>query len=145
MIQEKWESLTQCPRFTSFHHLVLCSLPVFCYSKAPPIPLCSAPGLWEREFGEGSSDLRTFLGEKYTKIMMMHRAGKVGETTTQSVAGCQDIKAAQSGFSSLNICKVQSAPLPFIILFFVINLTRSPYFMRHPGSSTRYNGFLLRQ
>lgn len=32
-------------------------------------------GLWEREFSEGSADLRTFLGKKYTKVMMMHRAG----------------------------------------------------------------------
>ncbi|XP_020498439.1 serine (or cysteine) peptidase inhibitor, clade H, member 2 isoform X1 [Labrus bergylta] len=32
-------------------------------------------GLWEREFSQESKDLRTFLGKKYTKVMMMHRAG----------------------------------------------------------------------
>ncbi|XP_037613671.1 LOW QUALITY PROTEIN: serine (or cysteine) peptidase inhibitor, clade H, member 2 [Sebastes umbrosus] len=32
-------------------------------------------GLWEREFSVGSTDHRTFLGKKYTKVMMMHRAG----------------------------------------------------------------------
>ncbi|TMS02455.1 Serpin H1 [Larimichthys crocea] len=32
-------------------------------------------GLWEREFSEESTDQRTFLGKKYTKVMMMHRAG----------------------------------------------------------------------
>ncbi|XP_046905214.1 serine (or cysteine) peptidase inhibitor, clade H, member 2 isoform X2 [Hypomesus transpacificus] len=33
-------------------------------------------GLWEREFNEDTSDLRTFLGAKYTKVPMMHRAGR---------------------------------------------------------------------
>lgn len=32
-------------------------------------------GLWEREFSGESTDHRTFLGKKYTKVMMMHRAG----------------------------------------------------------------------
>uniref|UniRef100_A0AAY4BJK4 Serpin domain-containing protein n=1 Tax=Denticeps clupeoides TaxID=299321 RepID=A0AAY4BJK4_9TELE len=32
-------------------------------------------GLWHRSFEEGQGDLRTFLGTKYTKIPMMHRAG----------------------------------------------------------------------
>ncbi|XP_069374611.1 serine (or cysteine) peptidase inhibitor, clade H, member 2 isoform X2 [Paralichthys olivaceus] len=32
-------------------------------------------GLWQREFSEGSTDHRTFLGKKYTKVVMMHRAG----------------------------------------------------------------------
>lgn len=32
-------------------------------------------GLWEREFSEENTDRRTFLGTKYTKVMMMHRAG----------------------------------------------------------------------
>ncbi|XP_031707300.1 serine (or cysteine) peptidase inhibitor, clade H, member 2 [Anarrhichthys ocellatus] len=32
-------------------------------------------GLWEREFTEGTTDHRTFLGKKYTKVTMMHRAG----------------------------------------------------------------------
>nr|XP_046236635.1 serine (or cysteine) peptidase inhibitor, clade H, member 2 isoform X3 [Scatophagus argus] len=32
-------------------------------------------GLWEREFSEENTDLRTFLGKKYTKVIMMHRAG----------------------------------------------------------------------
>uniref|UniRef100_A0A3Q2WQB0 Serine (or cysteine) peptidase inhibitor, clade H, member 2 n=1 Tax=Haplochromis burtoni TaxID=8153 RepID=A0A3Q2WQB0_HAPBU len=32
-------------------------------------------GLWEREFNEESADRRTFLGKKYTKVVMMHRAG----------------------------------------------------------------------
>ncbi|KAM7377520.1 hypothetical protein PAMA_014023 [Pampus argenteus] len=32
-------------------------------------------GLWEREFSEESTDRRTFLGKKYTKMLMMHRAG----------------------------------------------------------------------
>ncbi|XP_056156485.1 serine (or cysteine) peptidase inhibitor, clade H, member 2 [Lampris incognitus] len=32
-------------------------------------------GLWEREFGEDSMDRRTFLGTKYTKVQMMHKAG----------------------------------------------------------------------
>ncbi|KAK2862752.1 hypothetical protein Q5P01_002285 [Channa striata] len=32
-------------------------------------------GLWEKEFSQESTDRRTFLGVKYTKVMMMHRAG----------------------------------------------------------------------
>ncbi|KAM4714139.1 serine (or cysteine) peptidase inhibitor, clade H, member 2 isoform 1-T3 [Anableps anableps] len=32
-------------------------------------------GLWERELSEESTDRRTFLGKKYTKVIMMHRAG----------------------------------------------------------------------
>ncbi|KAM9426677.1 serine (or cysteine) peptidase inhibitor, clade H, member 2 [Pholidichthys leucotaenia] len=32
-------------------------------------------GLWVREFSEDNTDHRTFLGKKYTKVMMMHRAG----------------------------------------------------------------------
>ncbi|KAM4564959.1 serine (or cysteine) peptidase inhibitor, clade H, member 2 [Fundulus diaphanus] len=32
-------------------------------------------GLWERELSEESTDRRTFLGKKYTKVVMMHRAG----------------------------------------------------------------------
>lgn len=32
-------------------------------------------GLWEREFSEDRADRRTFLGKKYTKVVMMHRAG----------------------------------------------------------------------
>ncbi|XP_008325301.1 serine (or cysteine) peptidase inhibitor, clade H, member 2 [Cynoglossus semilaevis] len=32
-------------------------------------------GLWEREFSDDSKDSRIFLGKKYTKVMMMHRAG----------------------------------------------------------------------
>ncbi|KAL2079075.1 hypothetical protein ACEWY4_024819 [Coilia grayii] len=32
-------------------------------------------GLWERGFGESSEDLRTFLGDKYTRVPMMHRSG----------------------------------------------------------------------
>uniref|UniRef100_A0A3Q2PR09 Serine (or cysteine) peptidase inhibitor, clade H, member 2 n=1 Tax=Fundulus heteroclitus TaxID=8078 RepID=A0A3Q2PR09_FUNHE len=35
--------------------------------------VCS--GLWERELSEESTDRRTFLGKKYTKVVMMHRAG----------------------------------------------------------------------
>ncbi|KAF3697609.1 Serpin H1 47 kDa heat shock protein Collagen-binding protein [Channa argus] len=31
--------------------------------------------LWEREFSQESTDRRTFLGKKYTKVVMMHRAG----------------------------------------------------------------------
>ncbi|XP_029932005.1 serine (or cysteine) peptidase inhibitor, clade H, member 2 isoform X2 [Myripristis murdjan] len=32
-------------------------------------------GLWEREFSGESADRRTFLGYKYTKVVMMHRTG----------------------------------------------------------------------
>ncbi|XP_072232847.1 serine (or cysteine) peptidase inhibitor, clade H, member 2 [Leuresthes tenuis] len=32
-------------------------------------------GLWERAFSEESNDPRIFLGRKYTKVVMMHRAG----------------------------------------------------------------------
>ncbi|CAG5929380.1 unnamed protein product [Menidia menidia] len=32
-------------------------------------------GLWERAFSEESQDRRIFLGRKYTKVVMMHRAG----------------------------------------------------------------------
>ncbi|MEQ2267353.1 hypothetical protein XENORESO_004824 [Xenotaenia resolanae] len=32
-------------------------------------------GLWERKLSEESTDHRTFLGKKYTKVIMMHRAG----------------------------------------------------------------------
>lgn len=47
-------------------------------AKAGALILANAlhfKGLWEREFSEGSTDRRTFLGKKYTKVMMMHRAG----------------------------------------------------------------------
>ncbi|KAM6959708.1 serine (or cysteine) peptidase inhibitor, clade H, member 2 [Tautogolabrus adspersus] len=47
-------------------------------SKAGAMMLANAlhfKGLWEREFSQESKDLRTFLGKKYTKVMMMHRAG----------------------------------------------------------------------
>ncbi|XP_032437883.1 serine (or cysteine) peptidase inhibitor, clade H, member 2 [Xiphophorus hellerii] len=33
-------------------------------------------GLWQRELSEESTDRRTFLGKKYTKVIMMHRAGR---------------------------------------------------------------------
>uniref|UniRef100_A0A8C6KDT5 Serine (or cysteine) peptidase inhibitor, clade H, member 2 n=1 Tax=Nothobranchius furzeri TaxID=105023 RepID=A0A8C6KDT5_NOTFU len=32
-------------------------------------------GLWERKVNEEKTDPRTFLGKKYTKVIMMHRAG----------------------------------------------------------------------
>ncbi|KAF7658227.1 hypothetical protein LDENG_00016020, partial [Lucifuga dentata] len=47
-------------------------------AKAGALILANAlrfTGLWEREFSEESADRRTFLGKKYTKVMMMHRAG----------------------------------------------------------------------
>lgn len=44
------------------------------YLKLLFLSLCS--GLWERDFSEESTDRRTFLGKKYTKVVMMHRAGK---------------------------------------------------------------------
>lgn len=47
-------------------------------AKAGALILANAlhfKGLWEREFSEESTDLRTFLGKKYTRVMMMHRAG----------------------------------------------------------------------
>uniref|UniRef100_UPI0037E8D5FF serine (or cysteine) peptidase inhibitor, clade H, member 2 n=1 Tax=Semicossyphus pulcher TaxID=241346 RepID=UPI0037E8D5FF len=47
-------------------------------AKAGALILANAvrfKGLWEREFTEDATDLRTFLGKKYTKVMMMHRAG----------------------------------------------------------------------
>ncbi|XP_071333975.1 serine (or cysteine) peptidase inhibitor, clade H, member 2 [Trachinotus anak] len=47
-------------------------------AKAGALILANAlrfKGLWEREFSGESKDLRTFLGKKYTKVMMMHRAG----------------------------------------------------------------------
>ncbi|KAI4808462.1 hypothetical protein KUCAC02_000521 [Chaenocephalus aceratus] len=49
---------------------VSCSRPYL-----PPSASFPAAGLWEREFSEGGKDLRAFLGKKYTKEMMMHRAG----------------------------------------------------------------------
>ncbi|XP_035531535.1 serine (or cysteine) peptidase inhibitor, clade H, member 2 [Morone saxatilis] len=47
-------------------------------AKAGALILANAlrfKGLWEREFSVDSTDRRTFLGKKYTKVMMMHRAG----------------------------------------------------------------------
>ncbi|KAM8748012.1 serine (or cysteine) peptidase inhibitor, clade H, member 2 isoform 1-T2 [Acanthopagrus schlegelii] len=47
-------------------------------AKAGALILANAlrfTGLWQREFSEESTDHRTFLGKKYTKVMMMHRAG----------------------------------------------------------------------
>ncbi|XP_030017476.1 serine (or cysteine) peptidase inhibitor, clade H, member 2 [Sphaeramia orbicularis] len=47
-------------------------------TKAGALILANAlhfKGLWEREFSVESSDQRTFLGKKYTKVTMMHRAG----------------------------------------------------------------------
>ncbi|XP_070786365.1 serine (or cysteine) peptidase inhibitor, clade H, member 2 [Enoplosus armatus] len=47
-------------------------------AKAGALILANAlrfKGLWEREFSDESTDHRTFLGKKYTKVMMMHRAG----------------------------------------------------------------------
>ncbi|XP_038135046.1 serine (or cysteine) peptidase inhibitor, clade H, member 2 [Cyprinodon tularosa] len=32
-------------------------------------------GLWQRDLSEESTDRRTFLGKKYTKVIMMHREG----------------------------------------------------------------------
>lgn len=54
------------------------SLAVDAEPQAGALILASAlrfRGLWQREFSEQSTDLRTFLGKKYTKVMMMHRAG----------------------------------------------------------------------
>ncbi|XP_051284679.1 serine (or cysteine) peptidase inhibitor, clade H, member 2 isoform X1 [Dicentrarchus labrax] len=48
-------------------------------AKAGALILANAlrfKGLWEREFSVDSTDRRTFLGKKYTKVMMMHRAGQ---------------------------------------------------------------------
>uniref|UniRef100_A0A3P9I290 Serine (or cysteine) peptidase inhibitor, clade H, member 2 n=1 Tax=Oryzias latipes TaxID=8090 RepID=A0A3P9I290_ORYLA len=47
-------------------------------AKAGAVILANAlhfKGLWEREFSEGNNDPRTFLGWKYTQVVMMHRAG----------------------------------------------------------------------
>ncbi|XP_029944248.1 serine (or cysteine) peptidase inhibitor, clade H, member 2 [Salarias fasciatus] len=47
-------------------------------AKAGALILANAmrfKGLWEREFGQDGTDRRTFLGKKYTKVVMMHRAG----------------------------------------------------------------------
>ncbi|XP_036968409.1 serine (or cysteine) peptidase inhibitor, clade H, member 2 [Acanthopagrus latus] len=47
-------------------------------AKAGALILANAlrfTGLWQREFSKESTDHRTFLGKKYTKVMMMHRAG----------------------------------------------------------------------
>uniref|UniRef100_UPI003AAE5698 serine (or cysteine) peptidase inhibitor, clade H, member 2 n=1 Tax=Centroberyx gerrardi TaxID=166262 RepID=UPI003AAE5698 len=47
-------------------------------AKAGALILANAmrfKGLWEREFSEDRADRRTFLGKKYTKVEMMHRAG----------------------------------------------------------------------
>lgn len=47
-------------------------------TKAGALVLANAlhfKGLWARKFNEETSDLRIFLGAKYTKIPMMHRAG----------------------------------------------------------------------
>ncbi|KAM4612375.1 serine (or cysteine) peptidase inhibitor, clade H, member 2 [Polymixia lowei] len=47
-------------------------------AKAGALILANAlhfKGLWEREFNGGSAERRTFLGTKYTKVVMMHRAG----------------------------------------------------------------------
>ncbi|XP_039997538.1 serine (or cysteine) peptidase inhibitor, clade H, member 2 [Xiphias gladius] len=47
-------------------------------AKAGALILANAlrfKGLWEREFSDESKEQRTFLGKKYTKVMMMHRAG----------------------------------------------------------------------
>ncbi|XP_031144287.2 serine (or cysteine) peptidase inhibitor, clade H, member 2 [Sander lucioperca] len=53
-------------------------LAAYSQAKAGALILANAlrfKGLWEREFSEGSTDHRTFLGKEYTKVMMMHRAG----------------------------------------------------------------------
>ncbi|XP_047435007.1 serine (or cysteine) peptidase inhibitor, clade H, member 2 isoform X2 [Mugil cephalus] len=47
-------------------------------AKAGALILANAlrfKGLWEREFSEESADRRTFLGKKYTRVVMLHRAG----------------------------------------------------------------------
>ena len=64
-------------------------------------PLCLAvcSGLWQREFSKESTDHRTFLGKKYTKVMMMHRAGKK-KTHSGALLSCQQINAARSNLSA---------------------------------------------
>ncbi|KAM3857823.1 serine (or cysteine) peptidase inhibitor, clade H, member 2 [Diretmus argenteus] len=48
------------------------------HAKAGALILANAlrfKGLWKREFNEDGTDRRVFLGVKYTKVTMMHRAG----------------------------------------------------------------------
>lgn len=80
--------LTACP-FKSF---VIQNGSVLC------VCLAACSGLWEREFSEGSTDHRTFLGKKYTKVMMMHRAGK--KHSLSQLYSCQQINAVKSNSSS---------------------------------------------
>ncbi|KAI3376561.1 hypothetical protein L3Q82_017008 [Scortum barcoo] len=52
-------------------------LPAEIQAKAGALIVANAlrfKGLWQREFSEESTDQRTFLGKKYTKVTMMHRA-----------------------------------------------------------------------
>ncbi|XP_014835341.1 PREDICTED: serpin H1-like [Poecilia mexicana] len=47
---------------------------IYCSFRCLMMVVCS--GLWQRELSEESADRRTFLGKKYTKVTMMHRAGR---------------------------------------------------------------------
>lgn len=110
-------------------------------------PLCLAvcSGLWQREFSKESTDHRTFLGKKYTKVMMMHRAGKK-KNTFWCAALLPANKCSEKQFecwNGLNICKVQSASLLFITVYLLIYLPRFSYFM-YRLKTTRWNAFLLR-
>ena len=128
--------LPACVELPAFWTAVLC--------------LSVGSGLWEREFSEGGTDPRTFLGKKYTKVVMMHRAGKHKHpppphththTPSFTAALLQQLNAAK-GKNGLNICKVQSTSLLFIAVYLIIYLTCLSYFMHRLKTTTRQSEFL---
>lgn len=141
--------------FTSFNHSVLSSslsVSSILHSKwLCPLCVCLAvcSGLWEREFSEESTDQRTFLGKKYTKVMMMHRAGKKKKNSAcRGLYSCQQINAVKSNLSyKMGWTSVRSNLLPSYLsqCTFMIYLTRFSYFMYRLKTTTRQSEFLLWQ
>lgn len=115
--------------------------------------VCS--GLWEREFSEESTDRRTFLGKKYTKVMMMHRAGKERERKKkQDKTGCrglhfQPANKCTEKQSNSKMCWTSARsnlpPFPVITRYLMINLTRLSYTTYRLKATTGQAEFLLWQ
>lgn len=107
--------------------------------------VCS--GLWEREFSEESTDRRTFLGKKYTKVLMMHRAGKERERTGCRGLHFQPANKCTEKQSSSKMCwtSARSNLPPFLVItrYLMINLTRSSCSTHRLKATTGQAEFLL--
>lgn len=147
-----WTShfLTIAHLFTCFNHSAfsysLYMSNIDCSKCLSPVFVCT--GQWEREFSEERADQRTFLGKKYTKVVMMHRAGKKKRKSLSQVVLLRTNKCIQKQselWNAFSICEVQPASLLFITVCLMINLTLCSYFMYHLKATTRQREFLLWQ